>query len=272
MEWMARVAFITGGAQGIGLGIGRALAKRGVRLAVVDIDDEALARCRTELTSLTDIETFHLDVRDREAFLSVADEAETRLGPVKLLFNNAGIAPYAPAARLDYDKWDLALGVNVGGVVNGIQTFVPRMIDRGEGGYVVNTASGAGVVSGPNVLYTTTKYAVVGMSESLRLSAAKHGIDVSVLCPAFVNTEILKHTETIGGIDHSVLQTSDRRQETETSLQAGLSIDEVGDMVLAGMETRAMWIFTDDSIRPYVQHRADAMLDAFPKLSADAAP
>ncbi|RAS70706.1 short subunit dehydrogenase [Lentzea atacamensis] len=126
-------------------------------------------------------------MRDRAAFAAVADEAESALGHVDLLFNNAGIVPFSTAAELSYDKWDLALAVNLTGVVNGIQTFLPRMIERGAG-HVVNTASGAGLVPDPNVLYVTAKFAVVGLSESLRLAVARHGVDVSVLCPGPVAT------------------------------------------------------------------------------------
>lgn len=267
--WNGSVAFITGGAQGIGLGIARALALRGVRLAVVDIDDAALASSKAELTQLTDVETYRLDVRDRKAFSAVADAAEERLGPVELLFNNAGIAPYTSLPRLRYEQWDLVLDVNLGGVVNGVQTFVPRMIERGTGGYVVNTASGAGLVGGANVLYTTSKYAVVGLSESLMLAGAKYGIDVSVLCPAAVATNILHNTDVLGA-EAGLGQRTDARAETEDYLSSGLSIDVVGEMVLAGMEAKAPWILTDDEIRPYVQMRMEGLLASFPGAGSPA--
>lgn len=262
-EWQGSVAFITGGGQGIGLGIARALGRRGVRLALADIDSAALDRSRDELSSVTDVSVFQLDVRDRDEFVLVADQVEASLGPVDLLFNNAGIAPYSSVGSLDYAKWDQALGVNLGGVVNGLQTFLPRMIARGSGGYVVNTASGAGLVGGPNVLYTTSKFAVVGLSESLRLAVEKYGIDVSVLCPAYVDTDILSHTRAIGG-DHLLGQSGERLQSTEAALKGGLGVDAVGEMVVAGMEGRVMWIHTDDSLREFVRMRMEGLLSSIP--------
>lgn len=261
--WEGSVAFITGGAQGIGLGIARALGRRGVRLALTDIDEAALARSEEELRAVTDVETYRLDVRDRVGYASVADQAEAKLGPVELLFNNAGIAPVCPVPELDFEKWDLTLGINLLGVVNGLQTFLPRMIERGEGGYVVNTASGAGLVAGPNVLYTTSKYAVVGLSESLKLAAGTYGIDVSVLCPAFVDTGILDNTEAIAA-GSAVFPSAEDRRKTEASFRSGVSIDAVGEMVLAGMEARATWIYTDDSMRPYLRMRMEKLLDSVP--------
>src|SRR4051794_21458557 len=104
-----RSAFITGGAQGIGLGIARALAREGVRLAIADINEAALAAARAELSSITDTESYVLDVRDRSRFADAADQAEERLGPVSLLFNNAGVAGAVSPAEMAYEMWDWVL-------------------------------------------------------------------------------------------------------------------------------------------------------------------
>lgn len=268
-EWQGSVAFITGGGQGIGLGIARALGQRGVRLALADIDEAALTRSRDELSHVTAVETFRLDVRDRAAFAAAADEAEATLGHVSLLFNNAGIVPVSPAAELSYAKWDLALGVNLAGVVNGVQTFLPRLIERGAGGYVVNTSSGAGLAAGPNVLYVTAKFAVVGLSESLRLAVSKHGIDVSVLCPGPVNTNIIHNTRSA---DESVVSdgVSGRSlKDAEAFIKGGASIDAVGEMVIAGMEARSLWIHTTVEIRPHLEKRMADLLESVPAPAAD---
>jgi NAD(P)-dependent dehydrogenase (short-subunit alcohol dehydrogenase family) len=272
-QWQDSVAFITGGGQGIGLGIARALGKRGVRLALADIDEAALARGRAELSRVTAVEVFRLDVRDRTAFASVADEVESGLGPVDLLFNNAGIVPYSPVAELRYDKWDLALGVNLTGVVNGLQTFLPRMIERGEGGYVVNTASGSGLVAdaAPNVLYVTAKFAVVGLSESLRSELAQHGIDVSVLCPGPVDTDIVRNTlSAADGVAVGLPEVA--AEDVAAFLKGGVGIDRVGEVVVAGMEARSLWIHTDDAVRPYLEKRMAALLESLPAPAVDAAP
>lgn len=262
-DWKGSVAFITGGGQGIGLGIARALAKRDVKLALADVDEAALARSRQELAPLTAVETYVLDVRDRERFAKVADDVAAKLGPVDLLFNNAGIAPDASLKKLDYDRWDLVLGINVMGVVNGLQTFLPGMMER-ESGYIVNTASGAGLVGGANVLYTSSKFAIVGLSESLKLEASKYGIDVSVLCPAQVDTQILQSTKKIFG-DVPVWERDEPLEKTAASLRSGKSIDEVGEIVIAGMEAGAAWIHTSDLLRPYVKMRADMILESMPQ-------
>lgn len=263
-DWQGSVAFITGGGQGIGLGIARALAHRGVRLALADVDEVALARGREELSAATDVETVRLDVRDREEYAAVADRVEARLGSVDLLVNNAGVAPFSRLPELTYEKWDLTLGVNLGGVVNGIQTFLPRMIERGRG-YVVNTASGAGLVSGSNVLYGTGKHAVVGLSEALRSAAREHGIGVSVLCPAFVDTGILESTGVAGG--GSLAFPPGSTDEARASLAAGVGIDAVGEMVVAGVENRAMWICTDGDLRAPVTARMEALLASIREAS-----
>ncbi|MDX3658823.1 SDR family NAD(P)-dependent oxidoreductase [Streptomyces sp. ID05-26A] len=249
-DWAGSTAFITGGARGIGLGIARALAGRGARLALADVDPPALERAAGELGA----ETYLLDVRDREGFEEVAG----RVGPVDLLFNNAGIVPHAVVTELTHEKWDLALAVNLTGVINGIQAFLPGMIERGSG-YVVNTASAAGLVSDPNVLYTTAKFAVVGLSESLRLNVSGHGIDVSVLCPGPVDTDIVANTRASSA---DVALREEFVPAVEEFLRSGPSVDEVGEMVLAGMARRAPWIFTGYDVRPHLEQRMEALLAA----------
>ena len=157
-EVAGRAAFITGGANGIGLGIARAFARAGARLALADVDAEALGAAKAELAKETEVETFVLDVRDRDAYARAADVAESRLGPVSLLCNNAGVALAVPVEQMSYESWDFALGVNLGGVVNGLQTFLPRMLARTKelrGGHVVNTASGAGLAAPARASCTT---------------------------------------------------------------------------------------------------------------------
>ena len=148
-EVAGRTAFITGGGNGIGLGIARAFARAGARLALADRDADALASAKAELSGMTAVETMVLDVRDRDAFGRAADDVEAKLGPVSLLCNNAGVSGGAPAGKFTYELWDWSLGINLGGVVNGVTTFLPRMIARGDGGHVVNTASGAGLIETP---------------------------------------------------------------------------------------------------------------------------
>ncbi len=266
-----RTAFITGGANGIGLGIARSLARAGVKLALADIDAEALARAKAELGAVTVVETYVLDVRDRQAYAAAADAAESALGPVSLLFNNAGIAGSIPAHRITYDQWDWALGINLNGPINGVQTFLPRMMERGQGGHIVNTASGAGLVAaGSGLMYTTTKFGVVGLSEALNLELQSAGIGVSVLCPGPVATDIVRRSAEAlptQGMTLSPEQQAagDQRRAMATQFLAqGVPIDTVGDMVLDAIRNNRFYILTDRLVADAIKARTEAMLGALP--------
>lgn len=188
------------------------------------------------MSAITRVNTVQLDVRDRDAYARIADELEAELGPVSLLFNNAGVALGAPAAKLTYEAWNWGLGINLNGVINGIQTFLPRMVERGAGGHIVNTSSGAGLAAtGAGVLYTTAKFGVVGLSEELRRDVSAHGIGVSVLCPGPVSTDIVRRSfeergET-GLSDAEQLQVELRIEATTAFLRRGATTEAVGEMV-----------------------------------------
>lgn len=268
-----RVAFITGGAQGIGLGISRALAREGVKLALADINAEALNSARAELSAHTQTEIFPLDVRNRERFAAVADEAEARLGPVSLLVNNAGVAGGASVSQMTYEMWDWVLGINLMGVVNGVQTFVPRMIERGGDAYVVNTASGAGlVVIGSGFMYNASKFAVVGLSEALRNALARRGIGVSVLCPGFVATDIAANSADLNPAGDGPDPARVAAQQA-LSKAKGTSIDAAGDLVVAAIKAGQLYVYTDDEIGEHLVRRQQVLLDALatapPRLQAE---
>jgi len=266
-----RTAFITGGANGIGLGIARAFGRAGAKLALADRDVAGLERARTELEKITAVETVELDVRDRDAYARAAEAVERKLGPVSLLFNNAGVAGAAPAPKLTYELWDWAIGINLHGVINGIQTFLPRMAQRGVGGHIVNTASGAGLAATTSgVLYSTAKFAVVGLSETLQLELGALGIGVSVLCPGPVATDIIARTvetQPDTGESASDEQREQRAMVLEIAtrmLQQGVSPDRVGEMVLEAVLADRLYIHTDRIMAAAIEARAKALLDAMP--------
>lgn len=266
-----RAAFITGGANGIGLGIARAFAGAGVRLGLVDIDADALDRAKAELSAITQVETAVLDMRDRASFEAVADDFEAKLGPISLVVNNAGVAGGAAATKMTYELWDWGLDINLGGVVNGVQTFLPRIAKRREGGHIVNTASGAGLVAtASGVLYCTAKYAVVGMSEALQLELAPLGIGVTVLCPGPVATGIVSRTRghqpgINAGMSAEQVAAAEAQAEATTQwLQAGVSPEAVGDMVLEGIRENQLYIHTDRVVEEGIKVRCKALLDAMP--------
>lgn len=266
-----RTAFITGGANGIGLGMARALARAGAKLALVDLDGPALERAGAELSEFTEVFIASLDVRDRAAYAQVADQAETQVGPVSILINNAGVAGGAPANRMTYELWDWGMGINLDGVVNGVQTFVPRMIARGGGGHLVNTASAAGLMAGPgNVLYCTAKFAVVGLSEALHGELEPQGIGVTVLCPGPVATDIIARTRAVQPKvtrSMSAEQRSDAFANNELAksrLASGAHPDAVGEMVTAAIARNRLYVHTDRIAADPIVARTKAILDALP--------
>ena len=257
-----RTAFITGGANGIGLGIARAFGRAGAKLALADVDAEALERARAELSAVTEVDAHVLDVRDREAYAQVADAVEGRLGPVSLLFNNAGVAGHAPAVKITYELWDWSTGINLHGVINGVQTFLPRMAERGQGGHIVNTASGAGLAAvGSGVLYHTAKFAVVGMSEALRGELAHVDIGVSVLCPGPVATDILERTRAMQPGRGAAI---DRSGRMTNALAGGVPPNAVGAMVLEAVQANRLYVHTDRVMIGAIQARTAALLEAMP--------
>jgi len=266
-----RTAFITGGGNGIGLGIARSLARAGAKLALADVDANGLASAKAELRDIAEVETFLLDVRDRDAYAKTADAAERALGPVSLLFNNAGVAGGAPAAKLTYDLWDWGIGINLYGVINGVQTFLSRMVERGQGGHIVNTASGAGLaVTSSGVLYATAKYGVVGMSEALSGELAAARIGVSVLCPGPVATDIVQRTASsspkveLGLSEEQERLGAERRAQAIQFLNQGASIDQVGEMVLKAVRDNSLYIHTDRLMEEPIKARTRALLAAMP--------
>lgn len=265
-DFSGRVAFITGGAQGIGLGIARSLARRGVKVALADIDEQRLADAQAQLGKLTDVAVFVLDVRDRDAFLRISHDAEVALGAVSLLINNAGVLGQTSPKQMTYEAWDWVLGINLHGVINGIQTFVPRMIERGHGGYVVNTSSGAGLAeAGSGYLYTTSKYAVVGLSESLHRELARHSIGVSVLCPGPVATQIIRNSESTRPAGEAPTpRIAAILDAASAALAAGTPPDAVGEIVVDAVTKGSLYIFTDDGMAELIRQRTQKLLAAMP--------
>jgi NAD(P)-dependent dehydrogenase (short-subunit alcohol dehydrogenase family) len=188
-ELDGKVAVITGGGSGIGASLARACTAEGMRVVVVDVSEERAASVAAELPGGTAVARA-VDVSDAASVEALADFAFDTFGAVHLLCNNAGVSPAGRIWDFTDDEWRWLLGVNVHGVANGIRSFVPRMIEQGEG-HIVNTGSGASFVSTPRLgPYCATKHAIVGLSEALRYELDGTGIGVSVLVPAGVNTNI----------------------------------------------------------------------------------
>lgn len=263
-----RTAFVTGGASGIGLGMAKAFAAAGMNVAIADLRADHIEAALMELPEAHPIE---LDVTDRDRFARAADEAERAFGNVHVLCNNAGMGILGPVAEARYDDWDWGLGVLLGGVVNGIQTFLPRMRAHGEGAHIVNTSSMAAVVPVPGAaIYTTAKAAVVGLSESLRSDLAGEQIGVSAFCPGPVRTNIRE-----GGRmrperyrDSGYLEFEEELEERPNS-PLWMDPVECGERVLAGIRNDDLYIFTHREFREGAEERFRAMLASFPDEPVD---
>jgi len=267
-----KTAFITGGANGAGLGMARVFLKNGMKVVIADIRRDSLDRAMAQFGSNPDIHALELDVSDRDAFSRAADEAERVFGKVHLVCNNAGINLFVPIEECTYNDWDWVMGVNFGGVVNGIQTFIPRIQKHGEGGHIVNTASMAAFLPSPAAgIYTAAKFGVRGLSEALRLSLYRYNIGVSVFCPGLINSTIYE-SEKVRPRSLISPENTAKSQETMDRLpevhKMGMSPDEVGEKVLSGIRQNKMYIFSHPEFRDELQELFNIVLDSLPDEEA----
>jgi NAD(P)-dependent dehydrogenase (short-subunit alcohol dehydrogenase family) len=246
IDFAGRTAFVTGGANGVGIGLVRALLAEGCKVAIADIRQDSIDAALKSLDN-SEVMGVQVDVSSRDAMAKAADEVEAKFGPVTLLFNNAGINLFQTIEDSSYSDWDWVMGVNLHGPINGVMTFVPRMIAHGKGGYIVNTASMAGwLASGSPGIYNTTKFAVRGMSESLRYSLAPHGIGVSIVCPGLVKSYIYASDD----IRPDALKAGAKPIDTENVKRLaefhefGMEPDEIAARILDGMRENRTYIFS----------------------------
>lgn len=276
-EVAGKTAFITGGASGIGLAMARSFSAAGMKVVIADIEQAALDAADSEFeASNAEFLTVRVDVTERADMEAAADAAEARFGKLHVVCNNAGVVVGGRIDDMTYDDWDWVTSVNVGGVINGVQTFVGRLKAHGEGGHIVNTASMAGHIVVPGLgVYTTTKFAVVGLSESMVPDLLPHNIGVSVLCPGVVDTNIFdaernrpdKFQSGAPAWEESVPQ-----EESEAIMEQVRSnaIDPalVGDMVLHAIREDEFYIFTHPDIEMMADLRKNEMADAFARWRA----
>lgn len=264
-ELAGRTAFITGGASGIGLGMAKAFVAAGMNVVIADLRRDHIRTAMEELERRS-AHAIELDVTDRDGFVRAAEEAENVFGHVHVLCNNAGMGILGSVTDARYDDWDWGLGVLLGGAVNGIQTFLPRMRAHGEGGHIVNTSSMAAVVPVPGAaIYNTAKAALVGLSESLRSDLADEPIGVSAFCPGPVQTNIREagrmRPERYRDSGYLELE---RQLEERPSSPLWMDPLECGERVLAGIRRDDLYIFTHREFREGAEERFRAMLASFP--------
>ena len=262
-----KTAFVTGGASGIGLGIAKALKTSGMNVVIADIRQDHLDQAIEELGP-GPVLALQLDVTDRAAYAAAADAAEARFGRIHLLVNNAGIGVVGPVESASYGDWDWSLSVNLGGVVNGVVTFLPRILAHGEGGHIVSTASMSGLMPHPGaVIYTTTKAAVIGMMEAMRGELEPKGVICSAFCPGAVATNIQDSGKTRPDryADTGYAESDKRRQASGGFGHLFMSKEEVGERVRAGIEADELYICTHQEFLQGVTERAEAMVAAIPE-------
>ena len=272
-DFAGKTAFITGGVSGIGLGLAKVLAEAGMKVAISyrrEASLEPIQAWFAERPGLT-LHPVKLEVTDREGWTRAADEVEAALGPVDLLVNNAGVGVLGPMEQATYADWDWVMGVNVGGVINGIMTVVPRMIARGEGGHIVNVSSVGGLAAlGTAGVYCTSKFAVVGLSEALRSDLAVHGIGVSVYCPGPVKSNI---AEAGAKRPAELAETGYRRPEEPDAppvkgsisfTDAWMEPEEAGRRVLEGVRQDRLYILSHPELRDAIRERHAAIEASWP--------
>lgn len=275
-----KVAFITGGASGMGLAMARSFSAAGMKVAVADIEQRALDAVAKEFdASNAEVITLQLDVTNRDAMEKAAELTEQTFGKVHVVCNNAGVAVGGSVDQMGYQDWDWVLGVNLGGVINGIQAFTHRIDSHGEGGHIVNTASMAGHFALPSLsVYTTTKYAVVGLSESIRADLEAKNIGVSVLCPGVVRTNIFDsgrnrpaaltgESDTASNLLLSNIPEDERSSRLEELLSNALDPGVVGDMVLHAILSDEFYIFTHPELQQTTDARSSDMMAAYARWS-----
>jgi len=272
-EVSGKVAFVTGGGSGIGLGMAKVFAAAGMKVVIADVRQDHLDTAMSHLKSAgSKVHAIALDVTDRGAMERAAEETVRVFGKIHLLCNNAGVSIFGPMDQATYEDWDWVMRVNVNGVINGLQSFVPRIKAHGEGGHVVNTASMAGVIVGPGMgIYSASKFAVFGLTTSLRYDLAPHHIGVSVLCPGFVRSNI--HEAVLSrpkSLEHSGYPMTDEDiKRLDGVLSVGMDPVQVAERVLRGVRHNELFIFPHAEFKEELQQIFGEIVAALPNESPD---
>lgn len=265
-----KIAFVTGAASGIGLGIATALAQAGVKVMLSDIEEAALASAVEGLKRTNaDVASVRADASLKAELQAAAEETRARYGNVHILINNAGVGGLGPYGAWSDAGWNWTLGVNLMAVVWGIEIFAP-MIENQGGGHIVSTASIAGLISSSSVPYNVSKYGVVALSEGLRNELGPRGIGVSVLCPGFIRTNIADSRrnlpERFAGLARGSPLDDARRDKLAERISRGIDPLYVGELVREGIENDWPYIFTDCEFEPMIEARFTEIKRGFDRI------
>ena len=268
-ELSGRTAFITGGASGIGLATAHALGAQGMNLVIADIEDSALGTAEADLAAAGyPVLAMRCDVRKVADLEAAAKATVDRFAGVHVVFNNAGVVATGRVEDISIEAWEWVMDVNLWGVIHGCRVFLPILKSQGVPGHVVNTASMAGLSSGPLMSpYFVSKFGVVALSEGMwheaRIDNAPIG--VSVLCPGFVRTRI-HEAERNRPEEVASATTGDAGQQFMAMLSAGVEggsdVVSVAELVVQSIRTNRFWILPHGAdSHAAVQRRADAIID-----------
>ena len=264
-----KVAVVTGAASGIGRATATAFAAQGMKVVLADIEQDRLEATAADLRALGHtVLPIVVDVSDSESVEALAAETVHEFGGVHVIHLNAGVAAGGPIWTLSEKDWAWVLGVNLWGVIHGIRAFVPRMLDGGEPGHIVNTASMAGLTSSAMMgAYNVSKHGVVTMSETLLrdLSMMGSSIGVSVLCPGWVNTGIgesgRNRPDELRNADGPNILEGGAASPLKTVLENGLRPEDVAAMVLDAVQTDRFYILTHPEWSPMIEQRMTDVLE-----------
>ena len=269
-KFEGRTAVISGGAEGIGLSIAKALGEQKMNIVLADIDEKNLLKSAAELESLgIPVLAALLDVADEMQWKSVAEKAVERFGKVHMVVNNAGVGgDSGPIENQETEGWQWALGVNLMGVVYGAKVMTPLIKDHGEGGWILNVASMAGMGGVPySGVYTASKAAVVALSESWAAELKDKRIGVSVLCPAFVQTRIYdserNRPDKYKSENYQIENESSFSKQTKQMVKDGIDVSIVGKRVVEAINHGELYIFTHPNYRQVNQQRFNGIDEAF---------
>jgi NAD(P)-dependent dehydrogenase (short-subunit alcohol dehydrogenase family) len=265
-----RVAFITGGAGGIGLGMAKAFLKAGMKVTIADVRQDSLDRAMAQFGGNPNIHAIQLNVTDREAMKRAADEVERVYGKIHVVCNNAGVIAIE-SSDPTYEDFDWVMAVNAGGVINGVQTFIPRIKKHGEGGHIVNTASMNAFFVGPgSTVYVTSKFAVRGLTEALRFALFPDNIGVTMLCPGVVKTGLGNSAETRPA---ELAKNSGFSAEgwagVRSVMQFGMDPDKVGERIVQAIRKNEFYVFTGPGFREEMREICEEIVAALPEGEGD---
>lgn len=270
-----KTAFITGGASGMGLGMAKVFSENGMKVVIADARQDALDEAMTFFRQTNrQVHPIKLDVRDRRAYSAAADEAEATFGKVHVLVNNAGVGSGARVQDMNFEDWDFSLNINIGGVINGVVTLVPRILKHGEGGHIVTTSSTGGMTAvGGVAAYCCGKFAVAGMMEALATELQGTGVGASVFVPGPVRTNLGQSTMALRGPMPGIAprrpppqQQGEGNAPPRPAFDASLFMDplEIGERVLRGIRRGDLFIHTHPEFKAGMIARNEALLRAIP--------